>query len=1294
MMSPWARALSLGLAVILLIGNHARADQQYVWTNLAGMPGSNGTTDGQGTAARFMAADGIKVDGSGTIYMVDAFGNNTIRTVTAGGLVTTIVGTPGGWGSSNGTGSAVSFNQPYDLAFDGNGNAYIVDSGNCTIRWMTSGLTVTTLAGSPMSYGSQDGAGSGASFYFPNGIATDGSGNAYVADSGNSTIRKVTPAGVVTTFAGTALATGTADGTGSAARFYHPYGVAVDGSGNVFVADSANSTIRKITPAGVVTTFAGTPGVTGSMDGTGTAAQFNQPYGLSIDGNGNIYVADTDNSTIRMITSQGAVTTIGGTAGLTGTQDGIGSQAGFNHPRDVAVSPDGILYVTDSENYRITAGVLTDIQTGAITVTISPAGAVTAGEQWRIDAGAWQSSGATVTGLLPGSHTLSFSIVSGWATPASQSVNVTGNQTTTTTIDVTPAIPVPQYAWHNFAGTPGVWGSQDGVGGSAGFVYPNGVGLDGSGNLIVVDSGNNLIRRITPGGVVTTLAGNGDYGSQDGAGTAAEFGEPAGLAMDGSGNAYVVDSGNCTIRKVTPAGVVTTFAGSPGSNGSSDGTGTAASFSYPNGATIDGTGNLYIADSNNSTIRKITPAGVVTTLAGTVLGEGYKDGTGSGAVFWNPYGLGADASGNVYVADTGNSVIRKVTQQGVTTTIAGVSRAVGSADGAASNARFNNPWGVTVDGSGNLYIPDTLNDTIRIMTPDGNVTTIGGTAGISGTQDGVGSAARFNQPQCIAVAPNGILYVGDAGNDRISIGIPTTLQTGAVTVTLSPSLAVSSGAQWQVDGGAWQASGATVTGLFPGAHTLSFSPVSGWAAPADESVTIGQSGTLAAFAVYTGTSRFTTSGETAFAPGQSRVVIPVLSKDTPASGGHLVITGVTQGAFGWVSVNPDGTITYTPFSTFNGFDSFTYTVTDGIGDTATVTVTVGNGFVSGQGAYSGLITNSSPANDNSGCLTVTMSNLGQYSGKLMFAGLTYPVKGTFDVNWSSNFSIPRPHQSPLEVSLVLDPASRQITGTVSDGDFASTLDATWCSYNAKFGAAPYAGFYTMALVPDSSVAGLDTEYPQGFGCCVLSVSAGGNVSVTARLGDGTPVSASGLLVGGTNCPLYAGLYSASYRYAGSIFGDLVFSGSNFLTDQCSGSFTWFKPQQAGGDYYRYGFATTCNAVGGRYLLPVAGIPVISLPNGQGEIAIGGGDLSATFSDPITISSGNVVRVISAGGDKTKLTLTLFPSTGTFLGSFNESIGAKSVKRSFVGVLLPDLSLGAGVFVGDGASGWVEFGPVP
>jgi hypothetical protein len=691
-----AQAAFLRLAMLLaVLGPFATLRAQsnyatpYAITTLAGYAGY-GSADGTGSAARFNYPWSVAVDGSGNVYVADQ-GNSTIRRITPAGVVTTFAGSAGIFGSADGTGSVAQFASPQSVAVDGSGNVYVADTGNDTIRKITSSGVVTTFAGTAGARGSADGTGAAAQFASPQSVAVDGSGNVYVADTGNDTIRKITSSGVVTTLAGTAGARGSADGTGAAARFDYPEAVAVDGSGNVYVADSDNCTIRRITSAGVVTTFAGTANDPGSADGTGGAAQFSYPQGVAADGAGNVYVADSNNQTIRRITPAGVVTTLAGSVRIPGPDDGTANAARFDSPNGLAVDGAGNVYVADTYSQTIRK--------------VTPAGVVT-----------------TLAGTASSGR-----------------------------------------------------GSADGTGRAAQFDSPDSVAVDGSGNVYVADGDSATIRKITPAGVVTTFAGTaGNFGHADGMGSAAQFLQPQGVAVDGEGNVYVADHNNCTIRKITPAGMVTTLAGSAvpvGINyGSADGTGSAARFNGPSSLAVDGAGNVYVADTGNYTIRKITPARIVTTLAGTAGTQGSTDGTGGAASFRYPQGVAVDASGNVYVADTYNSTIRKITPAGVVTTLAGTPSTFGSADGTGSAARFADTLGVAVDRSGNIYVADG-NSTIRRITPAGTVTTLAGAAGSQGCADGTGSAAQFSSPYGVAVDSSGNIYVADTNNNTIRRGV-------------------------------------------------------------------------------------------------------------------------------------------------------------------------------------------------------------------------------------------------------------------------------------------------------------------------------------------------------------------------------------------------------------------------------------------------------------------------------------------------------------------------------------------
>jgi hypothetical protein len=715
-----ARTASACAALLALSTQGARASV-YAFTVLAGNAAVLDHTDGTGTNARFFNPTAVAVDSAGNIYVADG-GDHTVRKVTSSGTVTTLAGNSGQPGSIDGTGSGALFLYPYALAVDSGGNVYVADTGNNNIRKITPSGSVSTVAGSAGIAGSANGTGTAATFNMPEGIAVDASDNVYVSDTNNSTLRKITPAGVVTTLAGTAGSTGSSDGTGASARFAYPAGIGIDTSGNLYVADFGNSTIRMVTASGVVTTVAGSAGATGTANGSGSAARFNHPSSVTVDGAGNLYVIDTSNQLLREIVAGGTVSTLAGTAGIVGNANGTGAAASFFYPAGVAATSGGTVYVADTGNHLVRA--------------VAPGGAVS-----------------------------------------------------------------------TLAGSAGQQGSIDGTGTAARFSYPYGVASDGSGHVYIADHGNDTIRMTTAGGVVTTIAGDpGVTGSANGTGAAARFSGPAGLAADGNGNVYVADSGNSTIRKIAPGAVVTTLAGQAGTTGTNDGAGTAAQFNSPAGIAVDSSGNVYVADMNNDTIRKITSAGVVTTLAGTAGQSGSTDGTGGGARFNGPDAVAVDNAGNVYVADQFNATIRKVTPTGTVTTLAGAAGKAGYVDATGSVARFNQPYAISVDSGGNVYVADTYNRAIRVVTAGGSVTTLNG------------AETRFYYPQGMAMDANGTIYVADGDNQSVSAGgalsappsgstVPDASVTAGQNATFTTSVTGSSMSyQWQVSansGSSW-----------------------------------------------------------------------------------------------------------------------------------------------------------------------------------------------------------------------------------------------------------------------------------------------------------------------------------------------------------------------------------------------------------------------------------------------------------------------------------------------------------
>lgn len=305
-------------------------------------------------------------------------------------------------------------------------------------------------------------------------------------------------------------------------------------------------------------------------------------------------------------------------------------------------------------------------------------------------------------------------------------------------------------------------GFADGLGTTAKFDHPNGLATDSAGNVYVADTYNHKIRKITSTGLVTTLAGS-SQGFANGTGTSAQFNFPHGVATDASGNLYVADYGNNKIRKITSTGVVSTLAGSD-LQGFADGTGATAMFNLPVGIATDSSGNIYVAEQGNHKIRKITPAGEVSTLAGST--QGFADGIGTTAQFNNPMSLTIDTSGNVYIGDISNYKIRKIDPTGLVSTLAGST--LGYADGIGDSAKFYYPYGVAVDATGDVYVTDNNNHKIRKITPTGVVTTFAGST--QGFSDGIGAAAQFTNPLGIATDVFGNVYItnfADFGNHNI-----------------------------------------------------------------------------------------------------------------------------------------------------------------------------------------------------------------------------------------------------------------------------------------------------------------------------------------------------------------------------------------------------------------------------------------------------------------------------------------------------------------------------------------------
>ncbi len=665
--------------------------QTLTISTLAGSTRGGGFVDGQGETARFSSPRAVDVGADGTLYVADT-GNHAIRVITSSGNVSTIGGLGGVAGFADGAYESARFRFPAGIAVDPvSGVVYVSDKDNHVIRRLGPGGTVTTIAGNPGVFGSADAAGTNAMFAFPRGLEVGPSGDLYVADTQNQTIRKVTPEGVVTTFAGGMLFAGSADGPALQARFNRPSDIAYDrNTGFFYVSDTGNHRIRAIAPDGRVSTLAGS--TQGYQDGTGTQARLNGPWGLDIGGDGNIYVADHDNDVIRRVTPQGVVTTLAGRVlqgdPSSGADDGVAGNARFHFPSGIAVSPDGItIYVSDAVNHAIRA-------------ILTPGGSVSTLAGSKPRRGFTEGTGTSARLFFP----------NGVAADAAGNVYVAQ----------TSAIRriSPNGTTITFAGLQGEGGAVDGGGQNARFQDPSGVAIGPDGNIYVADPGNHTIRKITAGGFVTTFAGNAFAGPgyQDGFGMTARFSRPWGITVDSQNVVYVTELDNHTIRRIGPSGEVSTLAGNP-NQGFFDSTGTTSRFSYPSGITVDGAGNLYVADFGNNVIRKITQSGLTTTVAGgNASAPGSQDGIGRDARFTGPSGVVSDAEGNLYVSEY-NHVIRRIRKNGLVSTVAGLIGSPGNVNGTGSRARFSFPENLALLPSGQLLIADSQNHAVRLGTP-------------------------------------------------------------------------------------------------------------------------------------------------------------------------------------------------------------------------------------------------------------------------------------------------------------------------------------------------------------------------------------------------------------------------------------------------------------------------------------------------------------------------------------------------------------------------------------------------
>ena len=636
----------------------------------------------------------------------------------------------------------------------------VAGTGPFRYQWQLNGVNlpnniISTVAGA-FALG-DGGSATNAGLDPPYSVAVDATGNLFIADYVGSRIRKVSTNGVITTVAGNGSYGYSGDGDAATnASLAYPYGVAVDAAGDLFIADSGNNRIRMVSTNGVIRTVAGNGSSGFSGDGgVATSTSLSSPYGVAVDATGNLFIADSWNGRVREV-SNGIITTVAGNGSFAFSGDGgAATNASLNYPNDIAVDAAGNLFIADSWNNRIRK-----VSNGVIT-TVAGNGSY----------GFSGDGGAATNARLAYPYGVAVDAVGNLFIADSSNNRIRKVSTNGT---ITTAAGNGSYG---FSG-------DDGAATNASLDSPYSVAVDATGNLFIADSSNNRIRKVS-NGVITTVAGNGSpgYSGDGGLATNANLNNPYGVAVDAFGGIFIADSDNQRVRKVSTNGIITTVAGNGAATFAGDnGTATNASLNSPYGVAVDALGEIFIADCYNQRIRKVSPGGVITTAAGngaaTFAGD---NGTATSASLNYPYGVAADAFGEILIADSFNSRFRLVNPDGIITTAAGNGTAIFAGDnGTATTSSLNYPFGAAADASGNLFIADTYNERIRKISPAGTITTVAGRGNAYFSGDGgVATNASLCLPSGVAVDAFGEIFIADSYNHRIRevtpAGIITTI---------------------------------------------------------------------------------------------------------------------------------------------------------------------------------------------------------------------------------------------------------------------------------------------------------------------------------------------------------------------------------------------------------------------------------------------------------------------------------------------------------------------------------------
>ncbi|MHB1953016.1 MAG: NHL domain-containing protein [Sulfobacillus sp.] len=800
---------------------------------------------GAATSAELSYPLGVVLDSAGNLYIADTF-NNRIRKVTAStGDISTVAGNgTAGYSGDGGPATSAELDFPFGVVVDSAGNLYIADTYNQRIRKVTATTgVITTVAGNgygaPNSCGfsGDGGPATSAELCGTNGVAVDSAGNLYIADTYNNRIRKVTAStGIISTVAGNGTYGYSGDGgPATSAELWAPQGVAVDSAGNLYIADRFNQRIRKVTAStGIITTVAGNGASGYSGDGgPATSAKLAQPFGVAVDSAGNLYIADSYNNRIRKVSAiTGVITTVAGngTYGYAG-DNGPATSAELSYPQGVVLDSLGNLYIPDSYNQRIRK-----VSTNAILPT-TPVGMTSASQSVYLQLPAASAiSSITVPKTQNGAQEFAVGTVSGCSVGGAS--NVAG---TVCTVPVTfspayPGVRTGALTVNNggsVVGTAGLSGTGQApevfqmpgaltvwAGGGSGVPTttgqwrtgvalnsPEGVAVDGAGNLYIADDISGLVEKVDAAtGMIAAMAGGGTTvpTTTPAAATGALI-DPFGIAVDGAGNLYIADTGNSLIEKVdgTTGAIVLVAGGGSTTPSTTPEAATSALLNHPQSVMVDATGNLYIADTGESLLEKVTPSGQIVLVAGggsTVPTTTPEPVTNASI---DPSGLAMDGAGNLYVADSGNGLVEKIdlTTGQIVLLAGGGSTFPSATPEPATSARLNIPRSVQVDAAGNLYIADSISSVIyKVDAATGEIVVVaGGGTTVPTPADLVAitaTSAQLNMPSGVTVDGAGNLYVADSknslvekvGTDVLALDFPNT-NVGATSAAQGVTLA-------------------------------------------------------------------------------------------------------------------------------------------------------------------------------------------------------------------------------------------------------------------------------------------------------------------------------------------------------------------------------------------------------------------------------------------------------------------------------------------------------------------------